>query len=169
MGTFTIERIVAVPPPQVWDAVTDWAGYARWMPLTTMRLDQGPTRVGWSFAGLTGIGRLRFSDVMRITNWAPPSGAGPGAFRLVKVGRLLAGWAEVSVQPIAGGSQTHLLWRENIVLRPVLLGRLLAPVTDRFNKALFASVVEAMSAEAVRGPGGNDSGRSDQGQNASGR
>jgi uncharacterized protein YndB with AHSA1/START domain len=169
MGTFTLERVVAVPPPRVWDTVTDWAGYARWMPLTTMRLDQGPTRVGWSFAGLTGMGRLRFSDVMRITDWAPPSEAGPGAFRLVKVGRLLAGWAEVSVQPIAGGLQTHLLWRENIVIRPVLLGRLLAPVTDRFNKALFARVLDAMSAEAVRGPGGNGSGRRGQGQNASGR
>ena len=119
MGTFVIERIVAVPPRQMWGIVTDWAGYARWMPLTTMRLDQGPTRVGWSFAGLTGVGRLRFSDVMRVTEWAPPAEAGPGAFRLVKVGHLLAGWAEVSVLPIAGGEQTRLLWRENIVIRPV--------------------------------------------------
>ena len=164
MGTFTLERVVAVPPPRVWDTVTDWASYARWMPLTTMRLDQGPTRVGWSFAGLTGMGRLRFSDVMRITDWAPPSEAGPGAFRLVKVGRLLAGWAEVSVSPIAGGEQTRLLWRENIVIRPILLGRLLAPLSDRFNKALFARVVEAMAAEAASRPG-----RNDQGQNVSGR
>jgi len=166
MGTFAIERTVAVPPRQVWDIVTDWAGYARWMPLTTMRLDQGPTRVGWSFAGLTGVGRLRFADVMRITEWAPPSEAetGPGAFRLVKVGHLLAGWAEVSVLPIDGGERTQLLWRENIVIRPVRLGRLLAPLTDRFNEALFSRVVDAMAAEAVRA-----SGRVDPGPNASGR
>lgn len=152
MGAFEIERIVLAPPRQVWDVITDWSGYARWMPLTTMRLDPGPTRAGWSFAGLTGVGRLRFSDRMRITEWVPPSdeGEGPGAFRLVKVGRLLAGWAEVSVLPVAGGEQTRLLWREDIVIRPTLLGRLLAPLTDRLNKALFARVIDEMAAEAVR-------------------
>ena len=159
MGTFTIERTVAVPPAQVWDVITDWAGYARWIPLTRMRLDQGPTRVGWSFAGLTGVGPFRFSDAMRITDWAPPSDAGPGAFRLVKVGRLLAGWAEVSVLPVAGGEQTQLLWRENIVIRPVPLGRLLAPLTDRVNEALFAKVVDDMAAEAVRASGQHAPGR----------
>lgn len=123
------------------------------MPLTTMRLSPGPSGVGWSFAGLTGVGRLRFSDAMRITDWAPPAESGPGVFRLVKVGRLLAGWAEVRVLPIAGGEQTRLLWRENIVIRPILLGRLLAPLTDRVNRALFAKVVDAMAAEAVRTPG----------------
>jgi uncharacterized protein YndB with AHSA1/START domain len=164
MGTFAIERNVAVPPSQVWGVVTDWAGYARWMPLTTMRLDRGPTGVGWTFAGLTGVGRLRFADVMRITHWAPPSEQGPGSFRLVKVGHLLAGWAEVNVLPIAGGQQTQLLWHENIVIRPILLGRLLAPLTDRCNKALFRKVVNAMALDAERAPGASGSG-----QNASGR
>jgi uncharacterized protein YndB with AHSA1/START domain len=179
MGSFVIERIVAVPPRQMWGTVTDWAGYARWMPLTTMRLDQGPTRVGWSFAGLTGLGRLRLSDVMRVTEWAPPAETGAGSFRLVKVGRLLAGWAEVSVQPTADGERTRLLWREDIVLRPIFLGRLLAPLTDRFNEALFARVVDAMAAEAVRAfgqkasgqraSGQKDAGQKDSGQNAPGR
>jgi uncharacterized protein YndB with AHSA1/START domain len=167
MGTFAIERTVAVPSTQVWEVVTDWAGYSRWMPLTTMRLDQGPTRVGWTFAGLTGVGRLRFSDVMRVTRWTPPSETGAAAFRLVKVGRLLAGWAEVSVLPSADGEQTRLLWRENIVIRPVVLGRLLAPVADRFNKALFTRVVDAMLAEAARAAG-KDEGK-DAGEHAPGR
>jgi hypothetical protein len=153
MGTFAIERVVAAPPRQLWDVITDWAGYARWMPLTIMQVDPGPARVGWSFAGLTGVGWLRFADLMRVTEWFPPAGAGPGAFRLVKVGRLLAGWAEVSVLPIADGKQTRLLWRENIVIRPTVLGTLIAPLTDRFNKALFATVIDAMAAEAVRTSG----------------
>ena len=153
MGTFAIERTVAAPPQRVWEVITDWEGYARWIPLTTMHLDQGPTRVGWSFAGLTGIGRLRFSDAMRITDWAPPPEAGPGAFRLVKYGRLLAGWAEVKVLPVDGGQQTQLLWRENIVIRPIIVGRLLAPVTDRLNEALFSKVVDHMTAEAVLASG----------------
>jgi len=164
MGTFEIERLVAAPPQQVWDVITDWAGHARWIPLTTMRLDQGPTRVGFTFAGLTGIGPLRFADVMRITDWAPPFETGPGGFRLVKVGRLLAGWAEVSVQPLHGGDQSRLLWRENIIVRPVAAGRLLAPLADRFNKALFTRVVDAMAAEAVSGSGHGDSRQSPPGR-----
>ena len=65
--------------------------------------------------------------------------------------------------PIAGGEQTRLLWRENIVIRPIPLGRLLAPLTDRFNKALFARVVDAMAAEAVRAQGGRTQDRMPQG------
>jgi len=159
MGTFAIERIVAAPPPQVWDVVTDWAGYAQWMPMTTMRLDQGPVGVGWSFAGLTGVGRVRFADVMRITDWAPPAAAGTGTFRLVKVGHLLAGWAEVSVLPDAGGARTRLLWRENIVIRPTFLGKVLAPLTDRLNAALFGRVIDRMAAEAVRASGQDPAGQ----------
>lgn len=159
MGTFAIQRVVAAPPAKVWTVLTDWAGYARWMPLTTMRTDPGPTRVGWTFAGLTGWGRVRIADVMCITDWAPPSPDGPGAFRLVKVGRFLAGWAEVAVQPLAGGQQTLLVWRENIVIRPAPVGRLLGPLTDRFNKALFSQVVDAMADEAVGAPGRSGSGQ----------
>ena len=159
MGTFAIERVVAVPTQQVWAVITDWAGHARWIPLTTMRLDRGPTRIGFSFTGLTGIGRLRFADVMRITAWSPPSEAGPGEFRLIKVGRLLAGWAEVSVQPLQDGEQTRLIWRENIVIRPTYLGRLLSPLTDRINKAMFTRVIADMAAEAVRAAGSAAPGR----------
>jgi len=158
VGTFAIERLVDAPPQRVWEVITDWEGYARWIPLTTMRLDQGPARVGWSFAGLTGIGRLRFSDVMRITDWTPPPEAGPGTFRLVKVGRLLAGWAEVTVLPLDGGQRTRLLWRENIVIRPIIVGRLVAPLTDRLNEVLFSKVVDDMAAEAVLAPGPQASG-----------
>jgi uncharacterized protein YndB with AHSA1/START domain len=153
MAAIAIERVIAAPPAQVWDIITDWAGYGRWMPLTTMRVGQGPPRVGWSFAGLTGVGRLRFSDEMRITAWDPPSEAGQGAFAVVKVGRVLSGWAKVSVLPTAGGANTRLVWRESIVVRPVPLGRLLSPLTDRLSKVLFARVLDAMAAEAVRSAG----------------
>ena len=152
MGTFSIAGIVAAPPPQVWKVITNFAGYGRWMPLTRMRLDPGPTRVGWSFAGLTGVGRVSFADSMRITDWAPPTeaGTGPGSFQVVKTGRLLAGWAQVRLLPIAGGRQTRLRWREDIVVRPVVVGRLLAPLTDLVSRALFTKVINDMAAEAVR-------------------
>jgi hypothetical protein len=66
--------------------------------------------------------------------------------------------AEVSVMPIAGGEQTRLRWRENIVIRPIFVGRFLAPLTDRVNKVLFAKVIDHM-ATSLRAPGQHQSGQ----------
>jgi len=153
MGTFEISRVVHATPEQVWRVVTDWGGYARWMPLTTIRQDEGETKVGWSFAGLTGVGPLRFSDSMVLTDWAPPV-QGTGMFRLVKTGRLLGGWAQVRVSPAAGtggAGGTRLDWRERITLRPAPLGRALDPLLSPLNTRLFTSVIAAMATEAEQG------------------
>jgi uncharacterized protein YndB with AHSA1/START domain len=148
MGTFTIRRTVAAAPQRVWQVVTDWDGYARWMPLTTMRLDPGPSGVGWSFAGLSGVGPMRFADSMVITHWAPPAADGYGELRVRKTGRVLAGWAVVTVRAAPGDGRTRLEWVEDISLRPAPLGRLLAPVVDRVNRAMFGRAVDRMVAEA---------------------
>lgn len=147
MGVLTLERTTRATPEQLWQVVTDWSGYARWMPLTTMRLDDGPTRVGWSFAGRSGVGPLRFADVMVITSWEPPR-EGRARFRLRKIGRLLDGWADVSVEPGAGGTGAALHWTEELVLRPSALGRRLARAADPVNRWMFGRAVDAMVAEA---------------------
>ena len=33
MGVLTLERTTRATPEQLWQVVTDWSGYARWMPL----------------------------------------------------------------------------------------------------------------------------------------
>jgi len=148
MGTFTIRRTVRAAPQRVWQVVTDWDGYARWMPMTTMRRDPGPSGVGWSFAGLSGVGPLRLADSMVITHWAPPAADGSGELRVRKTGRVLAGWAVVTVRAAPGDGRTRLEWVEDISLRPAPLGRLLAPVVDRVNRAMFGRAVDRMVAEA---------------------
>jgi uncharacterized protein YndB with AHSA1/START domain len=148
MGTFEISRVVQAGPDAVWRVVTDFARYARWMPLTTMRLDPGPVRVGWSFAGRSGVGPLRFTDSMVVTHWAPPAGQGAGQFRVVKTGRVLSGWAVVSVERRGEDGGTDLHWLEDITLRPARLGGVLAPVVDPVNRAMFGHAVDAMVAEA---------------------
>lgn len=152
MGRFEIIREIHASPEQVWAVVSDWHGFARWMPLTTMSVDAGPTRVGLGFAGLSGIGRLRFADSMIVTQWSPPPDGGAGRYRVRKTGWLLAGWAEVAVSPAADGvggvGTTRLSWVEDITLRPTPLGRLLAPVVDRGNRLMFGRAVDAMVAEA---------------------
>jgi uncharacterized protein YndB with AHSA1/START domain len=147
MGVLDLERTTHATPQQLWDVVTDWSGYARWMPLTTMRLSSGATRVGWSFAGLSGLGPLRFADVMVITDWDPPQ-QGRGRFRLRKVGRLLDGWADIRVEPGPGGTGAVLHWTEELLVRPAALGRRLDRLADPVNRWMFGRAVDAMVAEA---------------------
>ena len=99
MADFHLTRHCAAPPAAVWDVVTDFAAYGDWMPLTRMRVDAGGPRPGWGFAGVSGLGPFGFSDSMLVTAWEPPDAEGAGRFRIVKTGRLLGGWAEISVEP----------------------------------------------------------------------
>ncbi|MGI8718463.1 MAG: SRPBCC family protein [Lapillicoccus sp.] len=150
MAAFRIDRECRAPLPEVWATVTDFGGYGRWIPLTRMRLDPGPVRLGWGFAGLTGLGPLSFSDSMLVTEWEPPAGSGRRAsFRLVKTGQLLGGWAAIELQAL-GDQQTRLSWREEIVLRPAPLGRRLAPALDPALRHLFAGVLDRMLADPSR-------------------
>jgi hypothetical protein len=64
----------------------------------------------------------------------------------------------VKVLPVDGGQHTRLLWRENIVIRPIIVGRLLAPLTDGLNEALSSKVIDDMTAEAVLASGRHVSG-----------
>jgi hypothetical protein len=152
MGTLAIERTVAAPPRRVWDVITDWSGHSRRRALTTMRLDRGPTRLGWSFAGLTGVDWLRLTDLVLISAWAPPAQTGDGGSRLVKLERALASWAKVSVLPVAGGQPATLMLRENIVLRLAILGLFPAPLAACVSQARFAGVIDPM-ATRLRSPG----------------
>ena len=47
MAHLHLTRETLAPPGVLWDVLTDFAAYARWMPLTTMRLDRGEPRPGW--------------------------------------------------------------------------------------------------------------------------
>jgi uncharacterized protein YndB with AHSA1/START domain len=149
MAPFTLIRTCPAHPTTVWGVLTDFAAYESWIPLTTMRVDDGPPRVGWGFAGLSGIGPLRFSDSMVLTRWEPPTGddEGGGGFAVLKTGRVLSGWADVRVTAAPVGST--VTWAEEITLRPRLLGRLARAATDRVSGPMFARALDAMLDEAV--------------------
>ncbi|HYO86382.1 MAG TPA: SRPBCC family protein [Dermatophilaceae bacterium] len=150
MGAFVVRRQAEADVVRVWQVLTDFAGYHRWIPLTVMQVDPGSPAVGWSFAGLTGLGRVRFCDPMTLQEWSPPTPQGPGQFELRKHGRLLAGWARVRVAPGPRSGTSSIEWTEEIVVRPERLGRLLARVTDPVNRRLFARALGLMIAEAER-------------------
>lgn len=154
MAPFTLVRTSPARPTTVWGVLTDFAAYGSWIPLTTMRVDDGAPRVGWGFAGLSGVGPLRLSDSMVITRWEPPAGdrADQAVFSVLKTGRVLSGWAEVRVTGAQVGST--VTWTEDLTLRPRPLGRLTRAATDRVSGPMFARALDAMLDEAVAREGG---------------
>lgn len=147
MGLLHLTRETSAAPEVAWAVLTDFAGYGRWMPMTSMRVDPGPVRLGWGFAGLSGWGPLTFSDSMLVSAWVPPVDGGPGRFRVVKTGRLLGGWAEVSLTPREGGG-TRVDWVEEVVVRPLPFPHAFAPALDRVSRWLYGRAVDAMLAHA---------------------
>ena len=158
MTAFSLHRTSPASPAEVWDVLTDFAGHERFIPMTTMRVDPGDPRVGWGWAGVSGIGPLGFADAMVLTRWEPPTadghaaageGTAAGRFAMLKVGRVLDGWADVRVEPAPAGGAA-VTWTEDIALRPRPLRRLSQPLVDRAARAMFASALDAMLEEAAR-------------------
>ena len=142
MAPVEVRRTVPTPLDAVWDALTDFAAYGRWIPLTSMRTDPPPVRLGWGFAGFTGVGPVGFLDTMLIVRWEPPAD-GAARFAVRKTGRVLRGFADVALAAADAGG-TDVVWREEIVPRPETLGRLAAPISDRATARLFGDALDRM-------------------------
>lgn len=161
MAALHLIRHTSASPAAVWDVVAGFEGYGDWMPMTRMTTDDGVPRVGWGFAGVSGLGPLAFSDSMLVTRWEPPSTTSsttpsttPAVFRIVKTGRLLGGWAEITVTPephisTPGDVGARLDWVEEVVVRPLPFKRLFAPVLDRASRWIYGRAIDAMLARAV--------------------
>ena len=147
MAPVEVRRTVPTPLGAVWDTLTDFGAYGRWIPLTSMRTDPGPARLGWAFGGFTGLGPVGFLDSMLVVKWEPPLD-GEARFAVRKTGRVLRGWADVRLETTASGG-TDVVWREEIVPRPEALGRLAAPAADRVTARLFADALDGMLAAAA--------------------
>jgi hypothetical protein len=145
MAGLHLRRECRAPAAVLWDVVTDFGGYGAWMPLTRMQLDARPVGLGYAFAGRSGLGPLGFTDSMLVSAWEP-AGTDGGRFRVVKTGRVLGGWADVTVEPHGDGSR--LDWREDVVVRPLPLKRATAPLVSRGSAWLYGRALDAMVARA---------------------
>lgn len=141
MGTFEVVRTVRADRDRVFAVVADFRSHGDYIPLTRITADAGPIGPGWRFVGRTGVARLRLVDRMEVTRWEPGLG-----FRIDKRGPVLEGWAELHLSD--DGPDTRLVWRERIVVRPASVGRLLGPLLDPGNKAVFGVAVDRMVARA---------------------
>lgn len=157
MGTFDIARRVPAGTRHTFRVFSDFRRHGDYIPLTTMVADAGPPQVGWRFTGRTGVGPLALADNMVVTVWDPPH-----EFRIEKLGPLLDGWAHVHFS--SEGSDTRVVWRERIVVRPAPVGRGLGPVLDPMNRLMFARALDKMTEEAARTRSSDDRPPPDEGR-----
>lgn len=139
---FEITRRTTLSRADAWDAVSDLAAHAAHVPLTEVLVDDPPLRLGTRVVALTRLGPLAFADTMLVTAHDPAQ-----RLRLVKTGRILRGWAEITVvdDPDAPGGSV-VSWREELWL--VALGRMTRPIGDRFGPRIFGPVVDGLLAAA---------------------
>jgi hypothetical protein len=126
-----IVREVRLAPEDAWARLTAWERHGDVVPLTRI------TRTDRGFDAFTGIGRFGFHDPMDVVEWREPMFC-----RLEKRGRVVMGWAELSVEPVASGSR--VTWREDIHVKGT--PRLADGLTRVSSRALFTRVIDRLLA-----------------------
>lgn len=129
MALIKIVRDTPNPPEEAWRRITDWARHGEHVPFTTV------TSTANGFNARTGIGRIAFDDPMDIVEWNPPHFC-----RLEKRGRVILGWAEITVTAQATGSQVS--WIEEVQPRGV--PRIFGRFTTWATQWLFGRVLERL-------------------------
>lgn len=138
----TISRRTALAPDVAFGALTDLAEHTRHVPLTDVEVPPGGLTLGTEVVAWTRLGPLAAADRMLVTALEPGR-----HLRLVKTGRFLHGWADISVRPdpdAPGGSS--VVWSEELWLPG--LKRLTRPIGDRLGAVLFTRVVDGVLARA---------------------
>jgi hypothetical protein len=112
---FDVVRATPLAADEAWRRVTDWERHGEFVPLTRMRVDHDPSTGRVTFVARTAVGPVGFDDVMAVTYSRPPSDTEPGIVRIVKQGKVVLGWAVLTVTPRGSGSEVR--WHEEARLR----------------------------------------------------
>ena len=141
MTAFVALQDTPLSAPEAWQRLTAWSNHAKYVPLTTISITPaGPSDVGTVFVARTHLGPLSFDDPMEIVEWSPPTEDRAGQCRLVKRGRVMLGWAELTVTPTASGSRAT--WTEDITVAK--MPRWSAPATRATSRLLFSRVLRRL-------------------------
>lgn len=145
MSEFEVVRRTELSPEEAWRRLTDWERHGAFIPFTKVALT-GVIRddVGAGFVARTGIGPLHFDDPMDVTVWQPPLYERPGVCEIHKRGRVVVGWAVLTVTKVDDGS--IISWHENARFR--LAGSLLDIPNRIAGRWVFGRVVDGMLADA---------------------
>lgn len=129
---FTVSACSAESIEQAWARVSDLTGHADGVPFTSASSDPGEPGPGWRFVARTGLGPLGFDDPMVITEWDPPR-----RLRVEKVGRVLRGWADISLTSLPQGG-TMVTWQEEVLPAHPGIARRTRPLFDAAGRVIFA-------------------------------
>jgi Polyketide cyclase / dehydrase and lipid transport len=136
---FRVERTSPLDVEEAWRRMTDWPSHAARVPLTRMSVrTPGPTRRGTVVLARTSVGPVGFDDPMEVVAWQPPVRGHEGRCLLEKRGRIIRGWAAISVRAGTGG--TRVSWVED--LRIAAVPRLFDGVTADVARLMFGREVD---------------------------
>ncbi|CAN5383348.1 SRPBCC family protein [soil metagenome] len=144
MALIEITRTTSLTAEEAWRRLTLWEAHGKHVPFTKIHRE-GPTYegVGTLFIARTGMARLGFDDPMRVTVWEPPTDGGRGFCRIEKEGKVVTGWAEVTVTSSPSGCD--VVWREDATLAGP---RFLERPSTLVSKILFGRVVSGLLADS---------------------
>ncbi len=114
MASFDVVRRSSLPAEAAWARVTDWRRHGDLLPLTSVTVSGPRDAVGTTFVARTSIGRLGFDDPMQVTASEPPTESRPGTCQVTKTGRIVTGWAQLTIAPAPGGCLVH--WHEEAAI-----------------------------------------------------
>lgn len=141
MVEFSVVRRTTKTAPDAWACLTDWARHGDFIPFTTVTLRPGtPVGLGAVFVARTSLGWLEYDDPMEVTHWRSPDHAQGGICRIVKRGRVVTGWAVLTVDPEPVGCRIG--WRENANIR--YGGPLLDLPTRVAGRRVFSRLVDGL-------------------------
>ena len=132
---FDADVTIYRPIERVWNALIDWKGHARWVPMTRVDVDANdPNR----FTAWSGLGKLALEDRMLATE--PSFDGQRGTCHVDKLGPVLVGFADLTVT--AHGNATRVRWHEDVQVP--YLPRLLAPLVGRVSGLLFTVALKRL-------------------------
>ncbi len=145
MASFDVVRRTVLSAEEAWSRLTDWERHGEFLPLTTVRLADGPrTGAGAAFVARTSLGPLGFDDTMEVTVWQPPTGSEPGLCHITKRGRVVVGSAQLTVAAAPDGALVN--WHEEARFRAA--GRLLDWPNRFIGEIVFGRLVDGLLADA---------------------
>jgi hypothetical protein len=132
---------------EAWRRVTDWERHGDFAPLTRVSVDVDEATGCPRFVARTSLGPVGFDAPMLVTHFQPPTAESPGVTRIVKQGRVVLGWAVLTVTAVDGGSEVR--WHEEARVRGSI-----APTTAVVNlvvKGGFRRLLSSLLAEPATG------------------
>jgi len=129
MPQITLTRETPLSAAEAWSRITDWPRHGAFVPLTTVHVHDR------RIVARTGLGPVAFDDIMDITAWDPPHHC-----RLEKRGRLVQGWAEVTIEE--AGATTRVTWVEELHIRS--LPRLFDPLVRKSAERMFSKLLDGL-------------------------